>query len=61
MAESWAQYSSLIGQVTTGYSQKDHRLQEKRNLFPELAGAGGLYIQKRSAAEDITEEEEEED
>ena len=47
--------------MTTGYSQKDHRLQEKRNLFPELAGAGGLYIQKRSAAEDITEEEEEED
>ena len=28
------------------YNQKDHKLSEKRNLFPDLAGAGGFYIPK---------------
>ena len=32
--------------TTSGFNAKDHKLAEKRNLFPELAGAGGLYIPK---------------
>lgn len=32
--------------TTSGYNARDDKLAEKRNLFPELAGAGGLYIPK---------------
>ena len=43
--------------MISSYTSKDHKLTEKRNLFPDLAGAGGFYIPGRRQEEDETEEE----
>ena len=44
--------------MISSYSTRDHKLTEKRNLFPDLAGAGGFYIPKTKQEEEETEEEE---
>ena len=46
--------------MISSYSSREHKLTEKRNLFPDLAGAGGFYIPKTKQEEEETEEEEEE-
>ena len=38
-------------------SQKEHKLTEKRNLFPDLAGAGGFYIPGSRLDNEETEED----
>ena len=43
--------------MISSYSTREHKLTEKRNLFPDLAGAGGFYIPKTKQEEEETEEE----
>ena len=38
-------------------TQKEHKLTEKRNLFPDLAGAGGFYIPGSRLDNEETEED----
>ena len=42
----WRNEITMKKRMVSNYNHKDHRLSEKRNLFPDLAGAGGFYIQK---------------
>ena len=45
--------------MISSYSTREHKLTEKRNLFPDLAGAGGFYIPKTKQEEEEEETEEE--
>ena len=45
--------------MISSYSSREHKLTEKRNLFPDLAGAGGFYIPKTKQEEEEEETEEE--
>ena len=47
--------------MISSYSSREHKLTEKRNLFPDLAGAGGFYIPKTKQEEEEEEEETEEE
>ena len=44
--------------MISSYSSREHKLTEKRNLFPDLAGAGGFYIPKTKQEEETETEEE---
>ena len=44
--------------MISSYSTREHKLSEKRNLFPDLAGAGGFYIPKTKEEEEEETEEE---
>ena len=57
----WRNEISMKKRMVSTYNQRDHKLSEKRNLFPDLAGAGGFYIPKTAEEEqreDIFEDEE---
>ena len=43
--------------MISSYTTRDHKLTEKRNLFPDLAGAGGFYIPGNRQEDEVTEEE----
>ena len=43
--------------MISNYTQKEHKLTEKRNLFPDLAGAGGFYIPGSRLDQEETEED----
>ena len=44
--------------LISSYTTREHKLSEKRNLFPDLAGAGGFYIPKTKQEEETETEEE---
>ena len=44
--------------MISSYSSREHKLTEKRNLFPDLAGPGGFYIPKTKQEEEEETEEE---
>ena len=48
----WRNEITMKKRMVTSYNQKDHKLAEKRNLFPDLAGPGGFYIQKKDNNDD---------
>ena len=43
--------------MISSYTTREHKLTEKRNLFPDLAGAGGFYIPGNRQEDEVTEEE----
>ena len=56
----WRNEISMKKRLISSYSTREHKLLEKRNLFPDLAGAGGFYIPKtkqEEEEEELTEEE----
>ena len=53
----WRNEISMKKRMLSSYTAREHKLAEKRNLFPDLAGAGGFYIPKTKQEEEDTEEE----